>query len=344
MSDSLHNINPGYRRHAPLQLSIAECLAAYRSSKQILSYLISKAESHKERDAAFLVEFIQQLHPYNKTKTRRIAISGAPGVGKSTFINAYGHQLLTNKNKIAILPVDPTSGISKGSILGDKTRMEDLTAHPAVFIKPMASALALGGVAPATHLAIQFCEAAGYQTIIVETVGVGQSEYEVRKLVDMFILLQQPGGGDELQGIKRGIMEIADLIVVSKADGDLQDIAQRSRKAYANALHLSAARETGWVTPVLAYSALRPDTVLDLVKEVNRYFVEMNQTGHIERLRQQQEEGFFADQAKKMMLRRLMAQPEIDQLFQELKADVGSYKLTALEALNRLEKKVNESR
>ena len=205
------HINPSYQRLVTKKYSLQECHDLIKTDSQVLSHLISKAESTLEEDRKFL-EIIYDKVP-RKSDTKRIAITGAPGVGKSSFLNSYCKELIARGNKVAILPVDPTSYTTKGSILGDKTRMDALVGLKDVYIKPMASALALGGVAPATAAAICLCEMADYDYIFVETVGVGQSEYEVRGLVDLFILLLQPGGGDELQGIKRGIMEMADCLL-----------------------------------------------------------------------------------------------------------------------------------
>ena len=186
----------------------------------------------------------------------RIAISGPPGVGKSTIIESLGSHLITQGKKLAILAIDPSSDITHGSILGDKTRMESLSKNEAAFIRPSPTSGTLGGVAKSTIESIILCEANGYDTIIIETVGVGQSETFAQKLADIFILLVAPGGGDELQGIKRGIVELADIIVVNKAEEERKALSDATLKAYENAIHFASAKESGWAVQVISCSAL----------------------------------------------------------------------------------------
>ncbi len=185
----------------------------------------------------------------------RIGVSGAPGVGKSTFIDALGCLLCEDNHRVAVLTVDPSSAISGGSILGDKTRMEALARQPNAYIRPSPAGATLGGVALRSRECLLLCEAAGYDVVIVETVGVGQSETRVADMTDTFVLLLQPGGGDELQGIKRGIMELADLVLVNKADDEMVSLAERSAADYRNALHLIQARTPGWKVEVQTCSA-----------------------------------------------------------------------------------------
>lgn len=206
--------------------------------RRILSKAITLAESTIEQKRNLALEIITHFGPQDNTL--RIGITGTPGAGKSTFIDAIGINLLqqdTNR-KIAVLSVDPSSGITHGSILGDKTRMNKLSAHNRAYIRPTAAGTQLGGLAKNTRLAMLLCEAAGYNTILIESVGVGQGETEVAQLTDFFTLVLNPGGGDELQGIKRGIMEMADIIVINKADGDAEKQAKLTAKEYSMALHL----------------------------------------------------------------------------------------------------------
>lgn len=196
------------------------------------------------------------LQAYAPTDTFRIGITGAPGVGKSSFIEAMGTLLTGRGHKVAVLAVDPSSPKSRGSILGDKTRMERLSADPHAYIRPSPAGDALGGVARKTRETIALVEAAGYDIVLIETVGVGQSETAVRRMTDAFVLLLMPGAGDELQGIKRGIVEMADLLVVNKADGDRLHAAQMAKAHYTNALHLFPARESGWAPKVLTCSSM----------------------------------------------------------------------------------------
>ena len=220
----------------------------------ILSRAVTLVESIKPEHQALAQEVIEKCLPYSGNSIR-VGISGVPGAGKSTSIDAFGlHILEKHGGKLAVLAIDPSSERSKGSILGDKTRMEKLSVHPDSFIRPSPSAGSLGGVARKTRETIILCEAAGFDKIFVETVGVGQSETAVHSMVDFFLLIQLAGTGDELQGIKRGIMEMADGIVINKADGDNLDRAKLAATQFRNALHLFPAPESGWTPQVLTYS------------------------------------------------------------------------------------------
>ncbi|MBI5121687.1 MAG: methylmalonyl Co-A mutase-associated GTPase MeaB [Rhodospirillales bacterium] len=214
--------------------------------------LVESTRADHQNDARDLLE---RLLPFTGQAVR-LGITGVPGAGKSTFIEAFGLYLVGLGHKVAVLAVDPSSPRSGGSILGDKTRMEDLSRHPQSFIRPSPSGGSLGGVARRTREAMLVSEAAGFDVVIVETVGVGQSETAVSRMVDMFLLLLVPGGGDELQGIKKGVVELAEALLVNKADGDLASAAERTRRDYANALHLLVPAHDGWAPPVLKVSAL----------------------------------------------------------------------------------------
>lgn len=234
-----------------------------------LSKAITLAESTLADKRNLALEVISHFGPQDNTY--RIGITGTPGAGKSTFIEAIGTHLLQDPDrKIAVLSIDPSSGKTHGSILGDKTRMNQLSAHPRAYIRPSSSGTQLGGLAKNTRLAMLLCEAAGYNTILIESVGVGQGETEVAQLTDLFTLILNPGGGDELQGIKRGIMEMADIIVVNKADGDAERQAKLTAKEYSMALHLlptstkpvlsgvevfSSDSNSGWILKVITASA-----------------------------------------------------------------------------------------
>jgi LAO/AO transport system kinase len=220
-----------------------------------LSKAITLAESSIPEKRNLALEVIAHFGPQNDTF--RIGITGTPGAGKSTFIETLGKYILQDPlRKIAVLSVDPSSGKTHGSILGDKTRMNYLSSHERAYIRPTASGTQLGGLAQNTRLAMLLCEAAGYNTILIESVGVGQGETEISQLSDVFTLVLNPGGGDELQGIKRGIMEMADIIVVNKADGDAERQASLTAKEYSMALHLMPENENKWVPKVITASAL----------------------------------------------------------------------------------------
>lgn len=233
-------------------------------------------------------QLLQRCLPYTG-KSFRIGISGVPGVGKSTFVESFGQYLLDKDKdaRLAVLAVDPSSQEGKGSILGDKTRMERLGVHARAFIRPSPAGKTLGGVANHTRETILLCEAAGYNRIFVETVGVGQSETAVQGMTDCFLLLLLPGGGDELQGIKRGIMEMADLVVVNKADIN-PTLSNETRNAYANALHLFPAKENGWIPEAIQCAALTGMGINDVSEAVERYFRHQTSNGYLPHRRGEQ--------------------------------------------------------
>lgn len=221
-----------------------------------LSKAITLAESTLAEKRDLALKVIAYFGPQDDTF--RIGITGTPGAGKSTFIEAIGTKLLQDPTrKIAVLSIDPSSGKTRGSILGDKTRMNKLSAHERAYIRPTSSGSQLGGLAKNTRLAMLLCEAAGYNTILIESVGVGQGETEVAQLTDLFTLVLNPGGGDELQGIKRGIMEMADIIVINKADGDAERQANLTAKEYSMALHLMPENDNCWIPKVITSSAIK---------------------------------------------------------------------------------------
>lgn len=231
-----------------------------------ITLIESTNSAHNEKAAIIIEKCLPRAN-----KSVRIGITGVPGVGKSTFIEAFGSFITGLGNKIAVLAVDPSSSISKGSILGDKTRMEELVKDQNAFIRPSPSGTSLGGVARKTREAIILCEACGFDTIIVETVGVGQSETAVHGMVDFFLLLKLAGAGDELQGIKRGIMEMADAIVINKADGDNVKRAIQAKTDFTRALHLYPPKDNGWVPKVLTASAIQNEGVQDVWELIQDY-------------------------------------------------------------------------
>lgn len=254
----------------PNQVLIKEILAG---NAVMLARAITLCESLKATDRKRANELLTRLLP-NTGRSLRIGITGAPGVGKSTFIETFGKYLTSLGKKIAVLAIDPSSEKTKGSILGDKTRMEELAKDPLAFIRPSATGSSLGGVTEKTHEAILLCEAAGFDIVLVETVGVGQSETAVRNMVDFFLLLQLAGGGDELQGIKKGIMEMADAVVITKADGENEKRARLAQVEYQQALHLFQTSESGWVPKVLVTSATEKkgiDEVWKLIEGFHRF-------------------------------------------------------------------------
>jgi len=241
-----------------------------QGDKVILSQAITIVESTRSVDQKIAEKIIEQCLPFTN-QSIRLGITGTPGVGKSTFIEAFGSHLVEQGKKVAVLAVDPSSQISGGSILGDKTRMEKLAHLENVFVRPSPAKSALGGVARKTRETMILCEAAGFDTILVETVGVGQSETLVHSMVDFFLLLLLPGSGDELQGIKRGIVEMADLVLINKADGDRVKLAKKTRIDYKNALHLFPAKESNWTAAALTCSALSNEGIDKIWAQVEKY-------------------------------------------------------------------------
>ena len=279
-----------------------------------LSRAITLVESTNISHLAKANEVINACLPY-ANKSVRIGITGVPGVGKSTFIEAFGTYLTSLGKKVAVLAVDPSSTISHGSILGDKTRMEELVKDKNAFIRPSASGETLGGVARKTRETITLCEAAGFDTIIIETVGVGQSETAVHSMVDFFLLLKISGAGDELQGIKRGIMEMADAIVINKADGDNIKRAHLAKLEFNRALHLFPAKKSGWIPTTATCSAITNEGISDIWETIqkfmkliksNNYFFEkrkeQNQYWMLETINEQLKTNFYNNQEIQKLL------------------------------------------
>jgi LAO/AO transport system kinase len=336
MSSKHPHINPSFVRRAKIELSYAQCVEGMQEGNyQVLAYLISKAESKLPEDQDFVQKLLVDV-PVSRF-VRKLAISGAPGVGKSSFLDSFGSFLLEDKKRIAVLPVDPSSYVSKGSILGDKTRMERLTRSENAFIKPMPSALALGGLAPATAAAAMICERANFDYILIETVGVGQSEVEARDIVDMFILLLQPGGGDDLQGIKRGIMELADLFIVTKADGSLLESAKTTRREIRQILGLLVANTYGWKAQVMSHSAQLDKGNSELLDCIDGYFDYMDQNKRLEKLRHSQGLQFFKKQSRQLMIDYVSANEKIGKLLRQIHLELERGKLLPVSALKKLD-------
>lgn len=246
-----------------------------------LSQAITLAESSLESDLVLASDLVQEVLPFTG-KSVRIGITGVPGVGKSTFIEAFGHLLVEQGKSVAVLAVDPSSQKSKGSILGDKTRMEKLSSDKRAFIRPSPTGSTLGGVSSKTREAMLLCEAAGFDVILIETVGVGQSETAVKGMVDFFLLLMLAGAGDELQGIKKGIMEMADGVVIHKADNENQANAKKAQSAYKNALHLFPLGQNNWSTPVLTASSITNEGLSGVWEMIQEYNLQMHESGFFE--------------------------------------------------------------
>ncbi|SMO57263.1 methylmalonyl Co-A mutase-associated GTPase MeaB [Gracilimonas mengyeensis] len=257
-------------------------------SRMLLSRAITLIESTKEAHQDLAQEIIEGCLPHSGQSVR-IGVTGVPGVGKSTFIEAFGNHVIEEQNrKLAVLAVDPSSSKTRGSILGDKTRMETLANNPNAYIRPTPTSGSLGGVARSTRETITLCEAAGFDTILIETVGVGQSETAVHSMVDFFLLLMLAGAGDELQGIKRGIMEMADAIAINKADSGNEDAARRAMSEYKNALHLFPPTESGWIPKVTTCSAYHEKGIPEVWNIVDEYLRHTKAKGFFDQKRKQQ--------------------------------------------------------
>ncbi len=270
-----------------------------------LARAITLVESQKASDQKQAAVLLEKLLPH-AGRSLRIGITGAPGVGKSTFIEVFGKHLTALGKKIAVLAIDPSSTKTKGSILGDRTRMEELSKDAQAFIRPSATGSALGGVANKTREAILLCEAAGFEIIIIETVGVGQSETAVRSMVDFFLLLQLAGAGDELQGIKKGIMEMADGIVVTKADGETEKRARQAQTEFQHALHLFQLSESGWTPKVLTASSLEKKGIGEVWKMIEAFHTFTIKNKSFEKNRAQQKILWFRESIDQLLKTKIL--------------------------------------
>lgn len=307
----------------------------------ILSKAITLIESTRKEDEA-IANVVLEACLKSKNKSHRIAISGAPGAGKSTFINAFGSLLLDNNYSLAVLAVDPSSSISKGSILGDKTRMEDLVRYKNCFIRPTASSSNLGGVARSTRETILLCEAFGFDYIFVETVGVGQSETLVKNMTDLFLLLLLPNSGDELQGIKRGIMEMADIILINKSDGDHATTAKIAATQVKHALHLFSENEKNWTTQVLNISSIEQSGFIELQKAIDGYFLKMETSGFLLHNRNQQDLLWFEETILQELQTIFSKDNSVQSVKEGLKQKIKNNEITAVNAAKFLVQKFIE--
>ncbi|MBK8159696.1 MAG: methylmalonyl Co-A mutase-associated GTPase MeaB [Rhodospirillaceae bacterium] len=306
----------------------AKVMAGDRRALARAITLIESTRPDHRRQAEALLE---RLLP-KSGKSLRIGISGPPGVGKSTFIEAFGQYAIEQGKRLAVLAVDPSSRLSGGSILGDKTRMEELSRAPEAFIRPSPAGLTLGGVARRTREALLVCEAAGFDLIFVETVGVGQSETAVAEMVDLFLLLLLPGGGDDLQGIKRGIMELADLIVVNKADGDLKTAAERSAADVANAMGLMQPRHKAWRPEVLRCSALKKTGISEIWTRTGAFAAALTKSGELKSRRRDQAKAWLWHELSDSLMDALKADPAVAAHLEQLEAKVAAGKMAPASA------------
>ena len=299
--------------------------------RRSLARAITFAESTRAEHRSVAEEVLDAVLPATGHAVR-LGISGPPGVGKSTFIEAFGSHIIDRGHRLAVLAVDPSSRRTGGSILGDKTRMGELVNRPEAFIRPSPGGSQLGGVARRTREAMLLCEAAGFDVVIVETIGVGQSEVAVADMVDLFALLVSPGGGDELQGIKRGIMELADLVIVNKADGDLAAAAARTRGDYASAVHLLRPKWSGWATEVLACSALNQIGIAEIWDAVTRFNESVNRNGELADARSTQATAWLWSEIGDTLLERFRSNARVDAALPQIERDVAEGRLTPTKA------------
>ncbi len=292
-----------------------------KSDRAALAQGITLIESKKTEDHELAHQLIELCLPHVRSSIR-IGISGSPGVGKSTFIEAIGLEYIKEGKKLAVLAIDPSSSIVGGSILGDKTRMQKLSIEDNAFIRPSPAGKTLGGVARNTREAIMLCEAAGYDTILIETVGVGQSEYVVESMTDLFVLLIQPGAGDELQGIKRGVVEMADLVVVNKADGDNINQANQAKQAYTQALHLFPPKESGTIVKVLLSSATEGSGISEIKDEIKSLIRSIKSSGFLTKKREKQQLFWFEETLKNELLDKFFKDSEISDKKLALQKDI----------------------
>lgn len=317
-------------------LTLDDYVAGVRAGERVtLARAITLVESTAVAHTRLAHQLLERLSSHTGG-ARRIGITGPPGAGKSTLIDSLGTRLTVAGHRVAVLAVDPTSGRTGGSLLGDKTRMSRLSVDPNAFIRPSPTAGTLGGVARKTRESILLCEAAGYDVVLVETVGVGQSETAVHSMVDCFLVLLLAGSGDELQGLKKGIIELADLIAITKADGDNQSRAERTRVDYQRALEYLTASEDGWKVPVLTISSKTGDGVEALWRTVESHRAAGLANGSFASRRSAQARDWMRSLLDEQLRARFLAQPGIAERLRELEAQVTGGELAPEIAVERL--------
>jgi len=293
-----------------------------QGDRRALARAITLIESTRRDHRSAASDLLRQLMPHSGNSIR-LGISGVPGVGKSTFIEAFGNHVIDTGHRVAVLTVDPSSAISGGSILGDKTRMELLSRRPEAYIRPSPAGKTLGGVARRSREALILCEAAGFDVVIVETVGVGQSETKVAEMTDMFILLLLPGGGDELQGIKRGIMELADLVLINKADGDMKSLAGRAAAEYRSALRLLHPRSADWKVEVRTCSARDNEGIVEAWEVVLQHRKVLTASGQLTTRRAEQARAWMWSEVNDSLINALQNDAAVRKRIPALEAAVG---------------------
>ncbi len=306
-----------------------------QGNRRAIAKAITLLESTRPESFEHGQELLESLLPH-AGQALRIGITGVPGVGKSTFIEAIGLFLIEQGHRVAVLAVDPSSQLTGGSIMGDKTRMNELAQHPHAFIRPSPSSGILGGVARKTRETMLICEAAGYDVVIVETVGVGQSETIVASMVDLFLLLMLPNAGDELQGIKKGVLELADLVVINKSDGKQETLAKTAQSEYRKALHLLPSSKNSWTPQILRCSALEKrgmDKIWDSVKSFSKA---LQNSGEWEKQRRKQTGKWMWSLVEEGLLTNFRNHPDLQKQIPELEKEVESGKMLPTTAARKL--------
>ena len=302
-----------------------------KGDRVLLSRAITIIESNLETDKVLAKEIVQSILPHSGNSIR-IGITGVPGVGKSTFIEAFGKYLITQGRRVAILSIDPSSQRSKGSILGDKTRMEDLANMEEAYIRPSASGDTLGGVANKTGETMLLCEANGYDVVLIETVGVGQSETAVHGMTDFFLLLMLSGAGDELQGIKKGFMEMADMVVINKADGDNIRMSEMARLQYQNALHIFPQSESGWSPVVSTASAIKNIGISNVWDEIEKFKKLVDENGYFFKNRNHQQIDWMYNNINEELKRLFYGSKNIKSHLKVLEKEIISAEISPVKA------------
>jgi len=320
------------RKHRKKKLSVEDLTkGVLNGDKAILARAITVVESTKNEDLNRAYSLIENCLS-KKSNSIRIGITGVPGVGKSTFIEIFGKTLTNLGRKVAVLAVDPTSTISRGSILGDKTRMQELVKDPNAFIRPSPSGDSLGGVARKTRESVILCEAAGFDIVLIETVGVGQSETAVHSMVDFFLLLKLAGAGDELQGIKRGIMEMADAIVINKAEGDNLKRAQRAKSEFERALQLYPPKENGWIPKVSTCSSIENSGIVEIWETIEKFLDTTKEGGYFESNRQNQNKYWLLQTINELLKQHFYQVPSVKENLETMMAKVAQEKISPFRA------------
>jgi LAO/AO transport system kinase len=332
----IKKFNENYIYQPKKDLNISDLVNGIsKANPAILSKAITLLESKRKEDKALVYSAISKL-PLSENKSFRIGITGSPGVGKSTFIETFGKHLSSMGISVAVLTIDPSSKINGGSILGDKTRMEELSRESNVFIRPSPSKGELGGVAEHSYESILLCEKAGFDVILIETVGVGQSETHVKHVVDFFLLLILAGAGDELQGIKRGIMELADGIAITKSDGDNEKNAKIAKNSYQNAIHLLPAKNNNWIPNVKTCSSVENKGIAEIWKSLEKFREHCSENNWINNNRSKQDVFWFHQKLNQFLIEDFLSEDHIKEKVKKMEESVKKRNLDPFTAASKI--------